>query len=416
LVLCEPQNEKKEIPMPLPIDRIDFACANVDPTEWPKLSCGGANQLRLEAGSLRLEAGREVLFEDNGQIRSLDDNHRLVFNRAGNQVELHALGALRFLTGAPAPTEKLRIDADGNVGIGTDTPSARLHVAGELRTDGSLRVTGDAQVQGNLNLSGTANLGGDVEAQGNLHVSGIVDAADIHRNGTPLRVSQWEDVAGGIGYIEGNVGIGTLEPQRPLQIGGAVAGISFAPADASPNAGYIRFGDNTGWKLHIGRSQEGVGEALNTGITGVLMTIQDNGNIGIGTVSPEGSLDVRGDIRAGNSALYFTLTNHGHSGIGNQAGYAAIENAQDYDALMILGRAGTAHGRKVRLWDYLEVVGTFVNNSDERSKTDIEDLHYGLAEILKLRPVAFNWKNIPNIHKSLGFIAQEVKSYIQEVV
>jgi hypothetical protein len=83
---------------------------------------------------------------------------------------------------------------------------------------------------------------------------------------------------------------------------------------------------------------------------------------------------------------------------------------------MILGRAGTAQGRKVRLWDYLEVVGTFVNNSDERAKTDIEELRYGLNEILQLRPVAFNWKNIPNTHKSLGFIAQEVKPYIREVV
>jgi len=69
-------------------------------------------------------------------------------------------------------------------------------------------------------------------------------------------------------------------------------------------------------------------------------------------------LSVKGALFAGNSDLYFDNRNHNHSGIGNTAGYAAIENAKNYDALMILGRAGTDKGRKVKLWDYLQVNGT----------------------------------------------------------
>jgi hypothetical protein len=87
------------------------------------------------------------------------------------------------------------------------------------------------------------------------------------------------------------------------------------------------------------------------------MTILPSGNVGIGTTGPQGKLDVRGDIRAGNSDIYFTRTDHNHTGTGNAAGWAAIENAANYDALMILGRAGTARGRMVRLWDYLQVNG-----------------------------------------------------------
>ncbi|MDJ0597580.1 MAG: hypothetical protein QNJ37_01870 [Crocosphaera sp.] len=82
-----------------------------------------------------------------------------------------------------------------------------------------------------------------------------------------------------------------------------------------------------------------------------------SGNVGIGTTAPQGKLDVEGDIRAGNSDLYFTKTDHNHTRVGNANGYAAIENAASHGALMILGRAGTSKGRYVRLWDYLQVNG-----------------------------------------------------------
>ena len=90
----------------------------------------------------------------------------------------------------------------------------------------------------------------------------------------------------------GHVGIGTANPQRTLEISGDVAGISLEGFVASPHAGAIRFGDNSGWKLHIGRSREAVGGALNSGTTGVVLSIQDNGHVGIGTTNPGAPLHV----------------------------------------------------------------------------------------------------------------------------
>src|SRR5262249_6869815 len=49
--------------------------------------------------------------------------------------------------------------------------------------------------------------------------------------------------------------------------------------------------------------------------------------------------------------------NHNATGFGNTAGYAAIENSVNYGTLMILGRAGTPVGRRVDVWDYLQVNG-----------------------------------------------------------
>src|SRR5260370_2985422 len=92
---------------------------------------------------------------------------------------------------------------------------------------------------------------------------------------------------------DGNLGIGTTRPQHLLQIGDNEFG--FDASDASPNIGYIRFGDNTGWKLHFGRTREkaaSAGGTINTGTTGILMTIQDNGNVGIGTTTPPKRLSI----------------------------------------------------------------------------------------------------------------------------
>jgi hypothetical protein len=60
---------------------------------------------------------------------------------------------------------------------------------------------------------------------------------------------------------------------------------------------------------------------------------------------------------------------------------------------------------------------TNTDPSDSRLKTNIENIDYGLSEILKLRSVKFNWLDgDKNSKKQFGFIAQEVKEIIPESV
>jgi hypothetical protein len=56
--------------------------------------------------------------------------------------------------------------------------------------------------------------------------------------------------------------------------------------------------------------------------------------------------------------------------------------------------------------------------SDRRLKTNIVDIGYGLDDVMKLRPVFFNWKKPVKGEEGrrVGFIAQEVRQVIPEVV
>jgi len=62
------------------------------------------------------------------------------------------------------------------------------------------------------------------------------------------------------------------------------------------------------------------------------------------------------------------------------------------------------------------LAGSLTQNSDRRLKKDIENLDYGLSEILQLHPKQYFWKNKEQNKKSLGLIAQDVQTIISEIV
>jgi polyhydroxyalkanoate synthesis regulator phasin len=78
--------------------------------------------------------------------------------------------------------------------------------------------------------------------------------------------------------------------------------------------------------------------------------------------------------------------------------------------------ASNTLGAAANRWTTVYATVGAINTSDARDKENITDLNYGLKEVMKLRPVSFNWKENPQWGKKIGFIAQEVQPILNEVV
>src|SRR6185295_9874696 len=189
------------------------------------------------------------------------------------------------------PQDHIALMASGNVGVGTVNPTKKLTVSTSAASpDGVVVVGSDNHFALTAPSLGQGSFNGITRAG---------DAGIIYSGGTPgtgaLVIAPWADAVSGLRLdANGNIGIGTATPQRRLQVGEDVNGLGIDPSDVSPNAAYMRFGDNTGWKLHFARSRERSGAVLNSGQAGILMTLKDDGNIGIGTTSPGARLQVTG--------------------------------------------------------------------------------------------------------------------------
>jgi len=73
-------------------------------------------------------------------------------------------------------------------------------------------------------------------------------------------------------------------------------------------------------------------------------------------------------------------------------------------------------GASSNRWTTIYASNGVINTSDQRLKSNIEELGYGLNSILQLQPVSFTWKDETNGKVRIGLIAQDVEKVISEVV
>ncbi len=181
--------------------------------------------------------------------------------------------------------ERMRIDSDGNIGIGTTGPGDLLHVDdGDIRiSNGSLQLENDAKD----NSVYIKNLGG----------AGV----DLMGFG---RTTSAEDM---VIDNTGNVGIGTTEPSDRLDLGnnnGNITGVAdITLSDSTDLQNYITGPANRDLFIRTGGvngATDRIGFLVDTNTTGgvenysEVLSIIPAGNVGIGDTSPDFLLEVDG--------------------------------------------------------------------------------------------------------------------------
>ncbi|WP_409480109.1 tail fiber domain-containing protein [Pseudobdellovibrio sp. HCB154] len=253
-------------------------------------------------------------------------------------------GNLKFFTttaGSGDSTEKMRIGANGNVGIGTTTPSTTLDVAGYIATgNGTTQIGGvmglNRGVVPNTGLvvagnSGSSN-GGYAQFYGTNAVSGTddrrgnVDIGSYIAGGAPGNINFYN--YNGSGWLSrmliqgstGYVGMGTLTPSANLHVfapdtdtatiaatGSAQgSGMLYVGQSTAYGAGMLYNGDDS--PAMLGASDDVVFFRRDNGTDYEVFkyrynsdNVTFNGRVGIGTAAPQGSLHIVSTVSQVNS-------------------------------------------------------------------------------------------------------------------
>jgi hypothetical protein len=285
------------------------------------------------------------------------------------------------------------VSEQGFVGIGCNVPAVRLDVAGA------------GLFQSNLTLKNMVANNVLVETANQLvllsNTLGPYYYTQATTTGTArVRVGGYSNASAipfTINESGGNVGINCNAPIVQLDVKGAgqfygntipasAGGTAFYTGDhGSPTAGRLIFGDGTAWYYRFATRSGGV--------TTDLVSIRDNGFVGIGTTTPICALDV-------NTSNTYTIPSGWQLQSGGTGGWGIAS-----DPLSIHSK-GT-------IWSELRMVVS----SDKRIKHNISSLSidYSFNILDQLNPVSFDYidKNVSN-SKNLGFIAQEVNKIIPE--
>ena len=224
-----------------------------------------------------INKGSGLVFRGNYNSSGSQANFGAIRTGKANANDGNANAYLAFLYGASGTlTEGMRLDYNGNVGIGTASPGDKLTVNGDISVFGNKIYNGSASNSAGIDFSDS-----QVDLHGYYGIRFFASTAGIGSMTERMRIAN-----------TGNVLIGTTTDNgSELQVNGyARSSNSISEGIAYAGTGFEHWGDGgTGVNFP---SDDVV--SLKTASTDRLY-INSSGNVGIGTTSPTAKLDVKGD-------------------------------------------------------------------------------------------------------------------------
>ncbi len=285
------------------------------------------------------------------------------------------------------PGSGMTLLANGYVGMGISTPIAHFHVSSNSMTNAILTAgTGSKAELLLTGPSGSSYPGVNLsymESSGNFQLGKVT-------NGSSDTTYPWLEINGVNGFFRMASNSGSVGAKLSLiRVNNASSNTNGNVLGNLNFEGYNGAGNtNTGAGLSAIASENWTvsnnGTALvfkstsnGSSVSTERMRVDQNGNIGIGTTSPQTTLQVQGVISPATNNTY------------------------------TLGNA---------TYRFTEVYATngVINTSDRREKKDIYDTDLGLDFINKLRPVSYRWNTGVDDDVHYGLIAQEAKQVIAE--
>lgn len=243
----------------------------------------------------------------------------------------------------------------GQVGIGTATPQSTLGV----------QATGHGITQ----TDGAVTVGSYIDLQGGWLGTRSNHYLHFFTNDSAPRMT--------IDTL-GNVGIGTTTPFSKLTVMGSTSPLMLEATSPNGFSEIAFISDANRWATGVGGSLTGVPGKfyVDAGVPiGLVVVINLNGNVGIGTTDPQRLLHVNGRARIGDIPL------------------------EAWNAHVCFNAAG----------DLLNC-----NFSSLRAKTNVRAFRAGLDIVRRLRPISFNWKE--NGNPGVGLGAEEVANVAPSLV
>jgi hypothetical protein len=204
----------------------------------------------------------------------------------------HSTNSLRF--GTNDGTEKMRIDSSGNVGIGTTSPNAELHISKSADANSTELI-----LENTFTASGSTDEIIQLQARfGGYDASYIITGKEEDFTTSANRSSFMSFTTRKDGTLseklrikaDGKVGIGTSSPNEKLQIYNTLSGSSFAQftnldTGSNDNNG-LYVGVVSGGNAYVGLRDTNGSDLLFQTENTERMRINSSGNVGIGTSNP----------------------------------------------------------------------------------------------------------------------------------